>query len=142
MKKFLLFSTMILATQLIMAQAGRIRISFAGFDCYRETWDDILQSDGKGDEVYFNFGFSLANKSGNTKLKYEKRTAVYGDATGPFSNRISAGSCTDLFGNQRGGIKAGDTYRCNDIIGEFDMDNGDFLTIVPTACNLTPLRII
>lgn len=139
MKKLLLFSSMILITQLTMAQAGRIRISFAGFDCYRETWDDILQSDGKGDEVYFNFGFSLANNSGNTKLKYEKRTPVYGDATGPFSNRISAGSCTDLFGNQRGGIKAGDTYRCNDIIGEFDMDNGDFLTIVPTAWELDPI---
>lgn len=122
-----------------MAQTGRVRISFVGFDCYRETWDDILQADGKGDEVYFNFGFSLANKNGITRLKYEKRTPVYGDATGPFSNRISAGSCTDLFGNMRGGIKAGDTYRCNDIIGEYDMENGDFLTIVPTAWELDPI---
>lgn len=139
MKKSKLLIALLFLSILAHAQAGRIRISFAGFDCYRETWDDILQTDGKGDEVYFNFGFSLASKTGYTKLKYEKRTPVYGDATGRFSNRISAGSCTDLFGNAMGGIKAGDIFRCNDIIGEFDMENGDFLTIVPTAWEQDPI---
>ncbi|MBI5371638.1 MAG: hypothetical protein HZA79_06400 [Sphingobacteriales bacterium] len=121
------------------SQSGRIRISFVGFDCYRETWDDILQSDGKGDEVYFNFGFNLAGRNGNTKLTYEKRTNVYGDATGPFSNRISAGSCVDLFGGARGGIRAGDNYRCNDIVGEYDMADGDILTVFPTAWEYDPI---
>ena len=139
MKKIICFLMMLAMVSAIMAQSGRIRISFAGFDCYRETWDDILHADGKGDEVYFNFGFSLADKNGNSKLSYEKRTGVYGDATGPFSNRISAGSYVDLFGNNKGGIKAGDTYRCNTIVGEYDMADGDILTIVPTGWEHDPI---
>jgi len=139
MKKITCFLMMLAMVPAIMAQSGRIRISFAGFDCYRETWDDILHADGKGDEVYFNFGFSLADKNGNSKLSYEKRTGVYGDATGPFSNRISAGSFVDLFGNNKGGIKAGDTYRCNTIVGEYDMADGDILTIVPTGWEHDPI---
>ena len=139
MKKIICFLMMLAMVSAIMAQSGRIRISFAGFDCYRETWDDILHADGKGDEVYFNFGFSLADKNGNSKLSYEKRTGVYGDATGPFSNRISAGSYVDLFGNNKGGIKAGDTYRCNTIVGEYDMADGDILTIIPTGWEHDPI---
>ena len=139
MKKLICFILILATVPPIMAQSGRIRISFAGFDCYRETWDDILHADGKGDEVYFNFGFSLADKNGNSKLSYEKRTGVYGDATGPFSNRISAGSYVDLFGNNKGGIKAGDTYRCNTIVGEYDMADGDILTIIPTGWEHDPI---
>lgn len=139
MKKIILLIFLTGTITTIFAQGGRIRISFVGFDCYRETWDDILNSDGKGDEVFFNFSFLLADKNGNSKLSYEKRTAVYGDATGQFSNRISAGSCVDLFNNNKGGIKAGDTYRCNDIIGEYDMNESDILTIVPTAWEHDPI---
>jgi len=72
-------------------------------------------------------------------MKYEKRTPVYGDATGPFSNRISVGSWTDIFGGAKGGIKAGDTYRCNDLIGEYDMADGDLLAIVPTGWEYDPV---
>ncbi len=139
MKKIFILSLLLVSALLTVAQSGRVRITFAGFDCFRETWDDILQADGKGDEVYFNFGFTLADRNGNTKLSYEKRTQVYGDATGSFSNRISAGSCTDLFGGARGGIKAGDTYRCNDIVGEYDLADGDILTVVPTAWEYDPI---
>src|SRR3954465_3159565 len=139
MKKIIILGLLIGIISSATAQGGRIRISFVGFDCYRETWDDILQSDGKGDEVFFNFSFLLADKNGASKLSYEKRTPVYGDATGQFSNRISAGSCVDLFGNMKGGIKAGDTYRCNDVVGEYDMADGDILTIIPTGWEHDPI---
>ncbi len=139
MKKITLFLLLLTAASAVFAQAGRIRISFIGFDCYRETWDDILNTDGKGDEVYFNFGFTQADKTGNTKMTYEKRTGVYGDATGPFANRTSVGSCVDLFGNNRGGIKAGDTYRCNDMVGEYNLADGDILSVVPTAWEYDPV---
>src|SRR6478735_1869291 len=118
MKKIITLAILAITLNTTFAQSGRIKVYFVGFECYRETWDDILQSDGKGDEVFFNFAFTLGDKNGNSKLSYEKRTPVYGDATGPFSNRISVGSCVDAFGNKKGGIKAGDTYRCNDLIGE------------------------
>lgn len=139
MKKILYLFVCLLTTTTVIAQQGRIRISFAGFDCYRETWDDILHADGKGDEVYFTFALLLADKNGNTKLNYEKRTPVYGDATGQFSNRVSVGSWVDLFGNNKGGIKAGDNYRSNLLLGEYDLANGDILTVIPTGWEQDPI---
>ncbi len=139
MKKIILITACVALAGSITAQGGRIKISFAGFECYRETWDDILDSDGKGDEVFFNFAFTLADKNGSSKLSYEKRTPVYGDATGKYNNRINTGSCVDLFGNKRGGIKGGDTYRCNDLIGEYDMAEGDILTVFPTGWEQDPI---
>jgi hypothetical protein len=85
MKKIITLAILSIIVNVLFAQGGRIKVYFAGFDCYRETWDDILHGDGKGDEVFFNFAFTLGDKSGNSKLSYEKRTAVYGDATGQFS---------------------------------------------------------
>jgi hypothetical protein len=137
MKKIIILLALITITHILFAQAGRIRISFAGFDCYRETWDDILHTDGKGDEVFLNFNCVLGDKNGMTKLSYDKRTPVYGDASGSFSNRINVGSWTG-FGHT-GGIKQGDTYRCNDIIGEYDMADGDILTVVPTMWEHDPI---
>ena len=58
MKKIILITACVALAGSITAQGGRIKISFAGFECYRETWDDILDSDGKGDEVFFNFAFT------------------------------------------------------------------------------------
>ncbi|MBS1662791.1 MAG: hypothetical protein JST68_17230 [Bacteroidetes bacterium] len=140
MKQLLLFSLLLLtASGASFAQAGRIRITFAGFDCIKETVDDMLERDGKGDEVYFNFGFTLANRNGQTKLTYEKKTPEYGDATPPWTNRVRAGSRTDAFGGNKGGLRSGDTYRCNDIVGEYDMADGDILTIVPTAWEVDPV---
>ena len=89
-------------------QAGRVKVSFAGFKCLRETADDILHLDGKADEVFLRFYFTLADRNGNTKLKYSNQTDIYGDNYGPFGNRVNAGSAVDLFGNLRGGIKGGD----------------------------------
>lgn len=139
MKKIITLAILTIIANVIFAQGGRIKVYFAGFDCYRETWDDILHTDGKGDEVFFTTAFTLGDKNGNSKLSYEKRSAVYGDATGPFSNRISVGSFVDLFGNNKGGIKAGDNYRCNNLIGEYDMADGDILTIVPTGWEHDPI---
>ncbi len=139
MKKLVLASLLILSGFLAMAQqAGRVKISFAGFRCLRETADDFLHLDGKMDEVFFRFYFTIADRNGNTKLKYSNQTDVYGDNHGPFGNRINAGSALDLFGNLKGGIKAGDNYSCNNIIGEYDLEGGDVLTLVPTIWEWDP----
>lgn len=139
MKKIII-SSLILFTSLsvIAQQAGRVKISFAGFKCMRETADDILHLDGKADEVFLRFYFTLADRNGNTKLKYSNQTDLYGDNHGPFGNRINAGSAVDLFGNLKGGIKAGDNYYCNNIIGEYDLAAGDVLTVVPTLWEWDP----
>ena len=66
MKKMITFSLLCLVVSAMFAQGGRIKVYFSGFECYRETWDDILHSDGKGDEVFFNFAFTLGDKNGNS----------------------------------------------------------------------------
>ncbi|MET0464328.1 MAG: hypothetical protein ABW007_14280 [Chitinophagaceae bacterium] len=139
MKKLFVFVFLAFTAFASFGQSGRIRVSFVGFECIRETWDDILQSDGKGDEVYFNFGVTLGNRQGATLQKHEKRTPVYGDNSGPFSNRVNAGSAVDLFGGAKGGIRAGDVFRCNDIVAEYTMNDGDILTIIPTAWEYDPI---
>lgn len=47
MKKLIYLFTLLLPANTADAQSGRIRTSFAGFDCYREIWDDILDADAK-----------------------------------------------------------------------------------------------
>lgn len=131
----LLFLCMLHATA---QQAGRVKVSFAGFKCLRETADDILHLDGKMDEVFLRFYFTVADRNGNTKLKYSNQTDIYGDNYGPFGNRVNAGSALDLFGNLKGGIKAGDNYYCNNIIGEYELAAGDVLTVVPTIWEWDP----
>ena len=139
MKKVLIASIiLILATNVMAQQAGRVRIAFVGFKCLRETADDILHLDGKADEVFLRFYFTVADKYGNMKLKYSNQTDLYGDNHGPFGNRVNAGSAVDLFGNLRGGIKGGDNFYCNNIIGEYDLAAGDVLTVVPTIWEWDP----
>lgn len=139
MKKIIVIAAIIItALNTTAQQAGRVRIAFAGFKCLRETADDILHLDGKADEVFFRFYFTIADNLGNTKLKYANQSDTYGDNYGPFSNRINAGSAVDLFGGLKGGIKGGDNYSCNNIIGEYDLAAGDVLTVMPTIWEWDP----
>jgi hypothetical protein len=139
MKRLIIASLFLLCLQHANAQqAGRVKVSFAGFKCLRETADDFLHLDGKVDEIFLRFYFTVADRNGNTKLKYGNQTDIYGDNHGPFGNRINAGSAVDLFGNLKGGIKGGDNYYCNNIIGEYDLAAGDVLTVVPTIWEWDP----
>jgi hypothetical protein len=136
--RIVLFMLIVVASAEGQQQAGRVRLSFAGFKCFRETWDDAMQLDGKCDEVLLNFNFTMAAADGSTKFQYKFRTDTYGDANGAFSSRVSAGSCVDVFGGARGGIKAGDNYAANKIIGEYDMAAGDALNVIPTIWEWDP----
>lgn len=142
MKK--LFITLILFGSFLIttAQPGRVKIYFNGFVCDRETWDDILHLDGKCDEVFLTFQISVADANGNTKLTYEYKTPTYGDAIGSFGNRISAGSCVDLFGGAKGGIRGGDRYLTNDLIGEFDIASTDLVSVVPVLWEWDPEQVV
>jgi hypothetical protein len=135
MKKIVgFFIAGIMAANLFAQQAGHIKITLVGAQCNRETWDDALQLDGKGDEVFFHFDFVLAAQNGSPKLNYDKRTDIYGDKTNAnWSNRVKVGSAVDLFGNNMGGIKGGDKFTCNDLMGEYDMEASDVLSIIPTV---------
>ncbi|MFZ9388110.1 MAG: hypothetical protein ACO25B_09530 [Chitinophagaceae bacterium] len=65
----------------------------------------MFESDGKGDEVFFTFIYSVADSNGNTKYRGKVSTKTYGDQNG-FPNRIKAGSLS-----QKGGMKQGDVIR-------------------------------
>lgn len=141
--KNVVFTTMIVLFSIVsVAQTGKVKVYFAGFICERETWDDAFQLDGKGDEVFVTFQVVHADAQGNAKLRYNYKTPVYGDATGSFSNRINVGSCVDAFGGKKGGIKAGDRYSTNDMIGEYEMSSTDVLTITPVIWEWDPAENI
>ena len=64
-KVFIASFVLVISCSAFAQQAGRVKISFAGFKCLKETADDILHLDGKADEVFLRFYFTLADKSGN-----------------------------------------------------------------------------
>ncbi|MFT3936980.1 MAG: hypothetical protein QM726_25365 [Chitinophagaceae bacterium] len=135
MKQIMIVVLAIFASIQMQAQSGRVKITFLGFKCYRETWDDILGMDGRGDEVFFQFTLSSSDKNGNPRInKFERRTDVYGQKAGAFSNRVKAGS-----ESPEGGIRAGDLVNANVLLGEFDMGDGDFVTVIPTAWEQDPV---
>jgi hypothetical protein len=124
---------------LFSQQAGRIKISFIGAICNEGTWDDALQLDGKGDEIFANFHISVVGNGGVTKFNYNKLTKTYGDNTASaYNNRVNAGNCVDFFGNAKGGLKSGDEFACNEVIGEYDLAQGDIATIVPILSEFDP----
>src|ERR1700741_989411 len=75
MKKMIAVALTFFITGHLLAQAGRIKITFLGFKCYRETWDDILDMDGRGDEVFFQFSISRADQRGNVRQKFDRQTS-------------------------------------------------------------------
>ena len=134
MKKIFIVALAIFTTTQLLAQSGRVKVTFLGFKCYRETWDDILGLDGRGDELLFKFNISTSDKNGNTKIMYDRTTDVYGDKSGSFTNRIKAGTESPT-----GGVRAGDLVNTNLLLGEYDLANGDFVSIIPTAWEQDPI---
>jgi hypothetical protein len=84
------------------ARSGRYRVTLLGASVYRETWDTALQTDGKGDEVFFVTDVQEFTPRG-AFVPVRRKTPVYGDING-FPQRIQAGSRSD-----KGGIRSGDS---------------------------------
>ena len=61
---------------------GRYRISMVGFTAHRATYDNPLQLDGKGDEVFLSTSVQIVDAAGQSTtggLDASLRSAVYGD---------------------------------------------------------------
>ena len=90
---------------------GIYRVYMLGFTCNHPTNDDILERDGKGDEVYFTANSYYQNKEGKLEPQTNTlRTRVMGDVNNPAwivgpEQRIRFGSKSAL-----GGIKEGDAF--------------------------------
>lgn len=84
------------------------RVLVKGFTCVRETADDILERDGKRDEIYLSSFSFMANNANNTipATGVRTRTRVFCDINGrgPENKWAMAGSASGGLG----GIQTGD----------------------------------
>src|SRR5437762_6651945 len=81
------------------------RVKINGFRVIQETYDDLLERDGKRDEVQISVITTLLDKDGKLiGVPSEKTTPIMGD-TNRLANRIQAGSASSL-----GGLRTGDSF--------------------------------
>ncbi len=86
------------------ATTGRYRITLAGFEVLRETYDDQLNRDGYSDEVYAAASWGLFDRTSKASLANGTvRSRTYGDNRG-WPARVLAGKATPS-----GGLMAVDT---------------------------------
>jgi hypothetical protein len=80
---------------------AHFRVTVNGFTAHHETWDNVLQVDGKRDEVYITSDVQVVDKQSN-KVASSVRSKTFGDVNG-FPYRVQAGSASS-----QGGIQTGD----------------------------------
>jgi len=87
------------------AARGRFRVTLTGFRVIRATWDDILERDGKWDEVFLLTDSATLHRNDTLSgTRTVRDTVVIGD-TNNFPARRRGGSASDL-----GGFKEGDSH--------------------------------
>jgi len=139
MKKSIVFlSISIIAFNLQAQQAGRVRVTFTECQCIQQAADDILNTDGIGNGVFFQFNFTFSDKNGALKQINTVRTEVYGDnITPPYQSRIRAGSASpDIYVSFTGytprGIETNNNFKTDRLLGEYYLAAGDVLSLIPT----------
>jgi hypothetical protein len=143
MKKYFLIAVLLIHISLHAQQTGngKVKIYLRTISCSNESLDDIFDGDGKGNEVFVTFYYSVASSNGTTRYSNKSTTAVYGDINGK-PGRIKAGTA----GNN-GGIKAGDIIYANPnteammpigderfkglLMFEVDLAPGDIISVIP-----------
>ena len=110
---------------------GKYRVSVVGFTVNHQTDDDMLQLDGKGDEVFLSVvvlvprevGGDLNFWQGGSRLI---ESEVIGDRNG-FPSRIRAGSLSD-----QGGLKTGDVVRLPQPVELWEGPLSGPIVVIPT----------
>ncbi len=91
-----------------MRLLGRYRVSLNGFRCNISTWDDALNRDGFGDEVFFQIEYRYADSNGDPMgAPVSRVTRTIG---APGNGRYAFGTAKDFFGNLQYGIASGDEF--------------------------------
>lgn len=143
MKKILLFSlisAIVFAQKQTTATLGQnyYRVTVKGFTCNRQTNDDMLERDGKGDEIYFSSMSVMVNNIGKTipSTSVRNRTRTMGDVykRALEEKRVIAGSAS---GNL-GGIVTLDNVPIAEPWKNNQMASGDLLPFVLWEGNLMP----
>jgi hypothetical protein len=126
---------------------ARFRVMINGFTVDHQTADDILERDGRGDEVFFLAQARLTEGGRSLRDSGLLRSRVMGDANGR-SDRINAGSSPpNLIAPTTGGLRASDAFpsltpwrlaaaptadRAPMLLFDGDLASGQALTIAPT----------
>ncbi len=91
-------------------RSGNYKFQMLGFTCNHPTNDDILERDGKGDEVYITCNGYTQHMDQSLTSMISGQTKVHGDVNN--SDWISGPNERIRFGSKSsfGGIKEGDSY--------------------------------
>lgn len=84
---------------------GRFRVTLTGFRVIRPSWDDILERDGKWDEVFLLTDAATLHRNGTLSDRRSIRDSVVIGDTNNFPQRRRGGTASDL-----GGFKEGNTH--------------------------------
>src|SRR5690349_7218711 len=87
-----------------MARSAQYRVTVNGFSVKTPTWDNALNIDGWGDEVYIATNVLLMDTLGNKIFEDQPVSSTIGDANGQ-PGRVSGGNATN-----HGGFRANDAF--------------------------------
>ena len=89
----------------VVTVSGRYRVTLNGFTVLRQTYDNPVQTDGKGDELYFAGWVAVIDTASPLMVQhYVVQSREVGDRNG-YPYRVRAGSAS-----QAGGIRTGDKF--------------------------------
>lgn len=89
----------------VVTVPGRYRVTLNGFTVLRQTYDNPVQTDGKGDEIYFAGWVAVIDTASPMMVQhYVVQSREVGDRNG-YTYRVRAGSAS-----QAGGIRTGDKF--------------------------------
>src|SRR5215831_6030394 len=89
--------------------SGVFRVTLNGFTVNTETDDDVLERDGKGDEIYVVGEVWVLNRDGNFTDRRTLRSRVIGDATDRPERQSGGSRQPGIFGGDVGGFRSGDS---------------------------------
>jgi hypothetical protein len=90
---------------------GTFRVRLNGFTVNRQTWDNLTNLDGWGDEVYVDYNIDTVDVSGSwdtaltRTLNWASRTSTFGDNGGGRTTVVRAGN-----GTSSGGLVTGNSF--------------------------------
>ena len=95
------------------AARGFFRVTLNGFRVNRESDDDILEGDGRGDEIYITTNIWIVQSDGTSQAFRRSSTKVMGDPKG-HPERVRAGSGILNSDSEDGGLRTGNTFPWRD----------------------------
>jgi hypothetical protein len=125
---------------------ARFRITINGFKVLHQTLDDLLERDGRGDEIFFLSQWRMTEGGRVLTSSELLRSRVMGDPTGR-SDRVQAGSARPgVLGGMVGGLLTNDSFpndptvlsssgttdRAPMLLFDGELTSGQVLMVVPT----------